>query len=127
MREKAKEYSAKYRVANPERSREQNRLKQQRRRSKTVGIPGPSLSMIAFNDDDLCAICGLPLGADFELDHIVPLSRGGEHAISNMRRLHSHCNRAKNDRLDDEVSIKTTMLCRRKTVAILGHAHVIKP
>ena len=43
-----------------------------------------------------CAKCGKMLGADFQIDHIVPLHLGGEHCISNMQPLHPHCHAKKN-------------------------------
>ena len=43
-----------------------------------------------------CARCGKMLGADFQIDNIVPLHLGGEHCISNMQPLHPHCHATKN-------------------------------
>ena len=43
-----------------------------------------------------CAKCGKMLGADFQIDHIVPLHMGGEHSLSNMQPLHPQCHAKKN-------------------------------
>jgi 5-methylcytosine-specific restriction endonuclease McrA len=123
MRAKSAEYSAKSRDKNIEHYRERQRMHEQKRRAKSSTTV--NLSLISYWDDGLCAICGLPLIEPIEVDHIIPLSRGGEHAEINMRRLHEHCNRAKRDRLDDEITHRITERCRVKTIAHLGHAHMI--
>ena len=62
----------------------------------------------------LCGICGErvdhkqrmphPLGA--EMDHVVPLSKGGQHVRKNVQLTHSVCNNAKRDgRQEDIVSL----------------------
>ncbi|MFI7429803.1 HNH endonuclease [Micromonospora sp. NPDC049836] len=55
-----------------------------------------------------CHLCGEPINYDlphtdpmsFELDHIVPLARGGADHISNAAASHRACNRTKGDRTD---------------------------
>lgn len=46
-----------------------------------------------------------PCGAttDLEIDHIVPLNKGGEHEISNLQVLCKSCNSAKGDRWPNDV------------------------
>lgn len=39
-----------------------------------------------------CACCGLPLGRDFHIDHIMPLALGGKNIDSNVQLLRSTCN-----------------------------------
>lgn len=36
---------------------------------------------------------------DYDLDHIVPKSRGGTIALSNLQLSHKHCNRAKGNQM----------------------------
>jgi hypothetical protein len=45
--------------------------------------------------DTLCGICGNP-GAT-EVDHIVPLARGGADELSNLRPVHRDCHRRKSE------------------------------
>lgn len=53
-----------------------------------------------------CHICGGSIAYDlptphpdsFELDHIIPLNRGGTHTIENAAASHRRCNRAKSDK-----------------------------
>jgi len=47
-----------------------------------------------------CALCGADEG--LEVDHIIPLSRGGSDDRSNLRPACFHCNRSRGSRLDAE-------------------------
>lgn len=58
-----------------------------------------------------CGICSEPIdyalphldpGA-FVVDHIVPLNKGGEDVIENKQAAHRACNRAKSDKLAEEM------------------------
>lgn len=42
-----------------------------------------------------CYLCRQQIGADFEIDHIIPLSRGGTHTEENLALTHSRCNNRK--------------------------------
>ncbi|WP_425321342.1 HNH endonuclease [Deinococcus humi] len=45
-----------------------------------------------------CRYCGLPndgLGRGFQLDHVIPLSKGGAHDFGNIALCCEPCNRAK--------------------------------
>lgn len=46
-----------------------------------------------------CEFCGSKVE---EIDHIVPLSKGGSHTFSNIRMLCRTCNRAKGTLMEDE-------------------------
>lgn len=55
-------------------------------------------------DNYTCRLCGEPVDMDSEdpalqptLDHIVPLSKGGQHAWSNVQLAHHICNQYKRD------------------------------
>lgn len=49
--------------------------------------------LVAERDGWTCAIChGLVTRADWSLDHIVPLSDGGAHALDNVVLAHKRCN-----------------------------------
>ncbi|MEU7843936.1 HNH endonuclease signature motif containing protein [Micromonospora sp. NPDC049114] len=55
-----------------------------------------------------CGICGQPIDyrlpymdpAEFVVDHIVPLKRGGADTLANKQAAHRRCNRAKSDNAD---------------------------
>lgn len=54
--------------------------------------------------DGRCALSGRPIriGVDAELDHIIPVSRGGMNVIDNYQWLHADVNQAKRGLLDSE-------------------------
>lgn len=53
-----------------------------------------------------CGVCGLPVKlATMELDHIVPLSRGGLHCYENVQPAHQLCNRRKFTALQDAIQL----------------------
>ncbi len=43
-----------------------------------------------------CACCGLPLGDDYHMDHIIPLKLGGPNNDANIQLLRQRCNGQKN-------------------------------
>jgi 5-methylcytosine-specific restriction endonuclease McrA len=55
-----------------------------------------------------CGICGDPVsGQLMHVDHVVPLTRGGEHSYANTRPAHPVCNIWKRARLDTELDYST--------------------
>lgn len=54
----------------------------------------------AFEFFDTCAYCDKPFEslADISIEHIVPLSKGGDNTISNICIVHKSCNSKKQDR-----------------------------
>lgn len=48
--------------------------------------------------DGICHVCGLP-GAD-EVDHVIPLARGGADSIENMRPIHAEPCHAEKTKLE---------------------------
>jgi len=83
-----------------EKSRKQGRLNSQARRSRTRKV---KLETILKEDIDrlfaefgnTCAYCGS--SQKLTLDHIYPISRGGDHALSNLVPACVRCNSSKND------------------------------
>jgi 5-methylcytosine-specific restriction endonuclease McrA len=55
-----------------------------------------------------CALCGLPaIHLDgWQMDHIVPASRGGTSTLANLQIVHASCNRRRGARLGAETSAK---------------------
>lgn len=62
--------------------------------------------LVFARDGFKCALCGGPLDMDAAapepmaptIDHVVPLSRGGQHSMSNVQSAHFLCNSIKSDR-----------------------------
>jgi len=50
---------------------------------------------VLLRDDGLCLYCG---NAATHVDHIIPVTKGGSHAPSNLASACEHCNKSKNNR-----------------------------
>jgi 5-methylcytosine-specific restriction endonuclease McrA len=79
----------------------------------------------AMNAGTPCAICGTPIDWDahphspaaYQLDHIIPLSRGGHrHEPSNLQAVHRYCNRLKSDK--NTVSAAAPNIPKAKTTGM---------
>lgn len=77
-----------------------------RQRRREVGEEF-SVDLVGNRDEWCCGICGSSVDANLDrithergatVDHIVPLSRGGSHELSNVQLAHRCCNSAKGDR-----------------------------
>ncbi len=71
-------------------------------------------------DKGVCQICGLEVPFDTSssniwgatVDHIIPLSKGGKHSLSNCQLAHRMCNSIKSD-IDDGFEIDWEVLLSR--------------
>lgn len=105
--ERHRKIVAEWRKANPERHRlneaawrasnpDKIRIKARNRRAKKRKVGG-TLSMgiakkLLALQKGKCACCGLPLGDDYHLDHIMPLALGGSNTDDNIQLLRAKCN-----------------------------------
>ena len=51
------------------------------------------INRIMNRDGDRCFFCGLPLGDDITIEHLVPIKCGGGNHIANICLSHSECNK----------------------------------
>lgn len=99
MREKGRQYAR----LNPEKSRSRVYA----RRAAKKGAPVRERvyrSVLWRRDGGKCHICGQ--GCDplrWDMDHVTPLSRGGDHSYANIRVSHPACNNRKRARLMTEL------------------------
>ena len=88
---------------------ERRRANYERRRALKAGakVGGPFTNLEVFERDSwVCGLCSLLVDPDAaypdpgsaSLDHVVPLSRGGEHSLSNVQLAHLSCNVSKGAR-----------------------------
>lgn len=80
----------------------------QNRRASKLGVgnitsPAALIDYLIKRDHGRCGICRKPIRAKTgprrpSIDHIVPLSRGGEHALENLQPAHYDCNLSKGNR-----------------------------
>lgn len=107
--EKAKAYGVAWRQRNKDQVRESRAsyrgknlkayriYRQNRRLAQSGGRLSPDISETLFSlQKGKCACCKRPLGADYHLDHIMPLALGGVNADGNMQLLRKRCNLQKN-------------------------------
>ena len=85
---------AKFEAAHPEKILDKNAL---RRARVLTGFVEPVDRLVVYaRDRGRCGICGRFVAkARFEVDHIRPLARGGEHSYANVQVAHPVCNRRK--------------------------------
>jgi hypothetical protein len=88
-------------LARGKRWAEQNRARradvESKRRAKKIQGQAEEIDRQTVLDayGGLCGICGHSVPADFHLDHMVPLSKGGLHVYGNVQPAHANCNLAK--------------------------------
>lgn len=56
----------------------------------------PKNRALCLAASDICWLCGYP-GAD-TADHVVPITRGGDHSLANLKPAHNRCNNRKGNR-----------------------------
>lgn len=85
--------------ANPERVRALAAKRRMRLRGSTGKVEAIDRLSIWERDGGLCGLCAEPvLFASMHLDHIKPLSKGGDHTAANTQPSHPRCNSRKKDR-----------------------------
>lgn len=112
-REEARQRTKQWNKANPEKRRANHRQEKGIRRAKENGATiGDKAAIKAIyrqareNKTVRCYLCGklIPIGKR-HVDHVVPLSKGGKHAASNMAIAHSFCNTSKGGKMPQDVGV----------------------
>jgi 5-methylcytosine-specific restriction endonuclease McrA len=90
-------------------AQEASRVYEARRRALKLGVERDeyTLTEIAARDQKICGLCGKPVnmllsGMDMDgptIDHVVPLSKGGNDTRSNVQLAHRSCNLRKNNKI----------------------------
>lgn len=97
-------YAAVWRAANMDKYRAKNHRYRASKKTATVG-ENVSPQVVFETENWCCHICGkkinrrrkFPDQMSATLDHVVPLSKGGEHSYANCRAAHFICNSTKRD------------------------------
>jgi 5-methylcytosine-specific restriction endonuclease McrA len=95
LREKAKVNGKAWRQANPDKNAAKERNRRARRRSAKGSHTADDISAIRIAQKDQCACCRVKLRGAGDVDHIVPLFKGGSNWPSNLQILCEFCNRSK--------------------------------
>ncbi|MBK5239520.1 MAG: HNH endonuclease [Actinomycetales bacterium] len=101
--ERRRQNRLKYEAKHPEKVALYRRQKNAKRRAlKRQGAVGKvDYKLILRRDGYVCHICGQCVEpTDVHFDHIIPLARGGAHAMENIAVAHARCNILKGDSLD---------------------------
>lgn len=115
--ERSRSSVARYKINHPDRVRATQQRSYERRlpdiidyqasrRALKAGVAVEVVyrAIIWERDNGICGICLEPADPhNWHLDHIIPLSRGGEHSYVNTRVSHPPCNTWKTNRLDSEL------------------------
>lgn len=97
--EKVKERQQRYAASPGGKCRKANRVAQRRARKIATQVECVDRQVVWERDEGICGICHLPADrADFHVDHVIPLSKGGPHTYENVQVGHPHCNLLKGAR-----------------------------
>jgi 5-methylcytosine-specific restriction endonuclease McrA len=107
--EQARATGLAWRKANPERVAAVGARRRALKLSAACGDPAAIRRLYRQakeNKKIRCYLCGelIPMG-ERHVDHIIPLSKGGEHSARNMAICHASCNLHKNDKLPEEIGL----------------------
>ena len=96
--EKVSAWNKKWRNANPDKQADYHQTRLARERGQFV--ERVYRTVVFRRDKGICGICRKKVDPqNWHLDHIVPLSRGGEHSYANVQVTHPFCNVSKGARL----------------------------
>lgn len=114
LREYGREQRRRWTANNPEMQRNLNRRgrrseagraaqARKRQRRRDAGVPDSTSVewardrlVVLERDDGVCGICGIDVDPlDYTLDHIQPISAGGQHEMHNLQVAHRSCNSRK--------------------------------
>lgn len=76
-------------------------LKRKRNLKETSdgSITGNAIRGLFVGQNGLCSHCHTDIHIDYHIDHIIPISKGGEHKIENIQLLCPTCNLRKGNRI----------------------------
>lgn len=92
-----------WRQAHPVKMLEYSARRRARKRGADIGTVTSEIILQMLKDQDgLCAYCEVELDAGFEVEHMIPLVRGGKHCWSNLAISCPTCNRGKGSKTVEE-------------------------
>jgi 5-methylcytosine-specific restriction endonuclease McrA len=93
--ERIKRQVAEYKLCNPEYVRTGRENYRARKINAGGSLTKELTGKLLKLQKGKCVVCKNLLGDDYHLDHIMPLSLGGQNSDENIQLLHSSCNRQK--------------------------------
>ncbi len=101
-RDHARAYAIAYNKKNPETKRLSEAKRRARKRGGEGKVTVNELMNLFKTQRGKCTYCSIALKGNFQIDHIIPLARGGLHLLSNLQLLCPPCNRHKHAKTHDE-------------------------
>ena len=102
---KESEYHKKWKRNNKDTVLAGDMRRRARRRNAPV-IENVSRMAVYERDNGICYLCDKPVALeDLHIDHVIPLSRNGEHSYRNMKTAHAECNLRKGTKLPTEMEV----------------------
>lgn len=108
--EKRAKSAAQDRARHPERYAAQDKRNHEKhghpehaRKARKRGVATEKIdkALVFLRDGGLCGICSTPVDpAQWDLDHVIPLSKGGSNLLSNVQVSHPTCNRVKHNKIE---------------------------
>lgn len=90
------------RIANADKYRVYRHRRRALERAAEGDFTQQDIDKLLAQQQGLCVYCRCDIFATYEVDHIVPLSRGGSNWPHNLQLLCRHCNAAKGDNTHEE-------------------------
>ena len=94
--EEIKTYEKEYRKLNYSKILDKNA--NYRARVRDAFVEDVDRQVVFERDKGICGICDTAVIGKFDIDHIIPTSKGGEHSYVNTRVTHPLCNQEKHDK-----------------------------
>lgn len=108
----ALEVIKRYRESRPEWARDLRRKNDHSRRARKMKafVEAVDPQVVFERDKGVCGICmkTVDLASDWEVDHVMPLSRGGLHSYDNVQLSHRACNRSKAAKVPSASQVKAS-------------------
>jgi 5-methylcytosine-specific restriction endonuclease McrA len=101
-KDKVKESKQRYQKSNPAKMREKTMRYKTRKKANTPDLCANELSEIQKLYELACELT-TTTGIKHEVDHILPISKGGQHVLSNLRVCTMEENRTKSDKIIPEL------------------------
>lgn len=90
-----KDYYNEWRIAHPEKMAAKAHKRRAAKLGSTEHFTAEDVDIIRLKQKNRCPYCGKTLGKKFDVDHVIPLSKGGSNGPENIAIAHSRCNRQK--------------------------------
>lgn len=100
--DKVLESQRKWNAEHPEIVKARQKVRNMRRRDKSGAPRSKAIVDLYKRSKGKCYYCGVDVGQNYHIDHVIPLTRGGTNDLSNLVIACPSCNLRKHDKLPHE-------------------------